>query len=297
MKTPIHPEVRQQVLDLRRSHSLSEVSKLTSLPVGTVKTICSRSGAFRDNQMLRSLCKLPPFKQGDSTALVVPELPPQQVVTGDFDTDAVLWLRSVIASGQPALIEKAMLAVKRIKTPLKELEDRYTKHLVSKNPGHFAAAWGAFGFSDLEGLAVKSVQRLVRQHEATSRFGNTLFDATSAEQFCIETLEGLKPGRMGFLDDTEVDRRFNCKIELTPNTLSDCLYELAYWHDLYVLRSSIDTGDAFPEGQSRDWYIFRCLAHIRPRSKVESIEVLQYLAKSERMGMRETNAILLNLMG
>ena len=90
MKTTITPEVRQNVLDLRRSHSLREVAELTGLALGTVKTIVSRSGQSRDNQALRKLFALPALQTSTSTALAVPELPRQQAHTGDKEIDAVL---------------------------------------------------------------------------------------------------------------------------------------------------------------------------------------------------------------
>ena len=110
MKTLLSPEVHQRVLDLRRSYSLREVAEQTGLPIGTVKTICSRSGAFRDNPEHRALFSLPPIQDSSSTELAVPSLPPQEAVTGDHELDAVLWLRAVIQTGQMALIEKAMPA-------------------------------------------------------------------------------------------------------------------------------------------------------------------------------------------
>ena len=76
MKTLISLQLRQQVLDLRRSYSLSEVAERTGLPLGTVKTICSRSGSFRDNQALRILFALPPIQPSNGTALAIPQLPP-----------------------------------------------------------------------------------------------------------------------------------------------------------------------------------------------------------------------------
>lgn len=129
MKPPV--SIKSKVLELRRSHSLREVAEQTGLPLGTVKTICSRSGAFRDNQAQRTLFTLPSIQPSESNALAVPSLPPQTKVTGDHDIDAVLWLREVINTGQAGLIEKAMEAAKRIKTPLKDLEKRYLDYLVA----------------------------------------------------------------------------------------------------------------------------------------------------------------------
>ena len=302
MKPTVSPDVRQQVLALRRSHSLREVAEQTGLPLGTVKTICSRSGAFRDNQALRSLLTLPPLKQSDSTALTVPELPPQDVVTGDKEVDAVLWLRSVIATGQPALIEKAMLGAKCIKTPLAELEKRYGDLLVASNPGNWVAALSSFGFADLENLAELSIQKLTSQNAARARFGSidNLFAKTPAEQFCCDALAGLKRGK-GFddYDKAEVDTRFKTQPALMPCTLADCLHEQAYWSDLYGLRqaSHNNAGDHWPEVQARDDFVFRCMAHIRPRTKSEAVAVFRYLADNECMNRKETNDILLNLIG
>ena len=51
--------LKDQVLELRRNHSLREVAAQTGLPLGTVKTICARSGAFKDNPRHRAMFKLP----------------------------------------------------------------------------------------------------------------------------------------------------------------------------------------------------------------------------------------------
>ena len=297
MKHPLLAEVRQQVLELRQSHSLREVAQQTGLAIGTVKTICSRSGAFRDNPEHRALFSLPPIQASSSTELVVPSLPPQEAVTGDNDLDAVLWLRSVIQTGQAALIEKAMLAAKLIKTPLAELETRYMHHLVSKNPGDFTNIFKTMGFADLEGLAKSAVANLSTQNEATARFGDALFADTPAEQFCIEALAGLKRGKMLEFEEKKVDARFKARPELMPNTLSDCLHELAYWRALYWLRNSLGGVDNAPEAGARDSFVFRCLARIRARAKDEAIAVFRYLVDDERMDDTDTEAILLNLIG
>jgi len=86
--------------------------------------------------------------------------------------------------------------------------------------------------------------------------------------------------------------------DLIPRTLSDCLHELAYWCDLYWLRSAFDGYvDLMQESNARESFVFRCLTKIRPKSKEESVAVLRYLVDSERMQMNETNDILLNLIG
>ncbi|MFC0668924.1 hypothetical protein ACFSKY_07860 [Azotobacter chroococcum] len=89
-KQRVSEEQRRRVLELRRRLSLREVTTTTSLPLGTVKTLVSRSGAFRDNEQHRALFSLPPIRESAETLPAVPELPPQEVITGDKEVDAVL---------------------------------------------------------------------------------------------------------------------------------------------------------------------------------------------------------------
>ncbi len=299
MKQGVSFDIRRRVLDLRRSYSLREVAERTGLPIGTVKTICSRSGAFRDNPKHRALFSLPPIRESSQTLPAVQHLPPQKSVTGDIEIDSVLWLREVIGTGQADLIEKAMLAAKKIKTPLKELEKRYTKHLVSMNTGNLFAALSSFDFADLDRLAERSVQKEARKKEATDRFGDAIFSDTEAESFCIGALTGLKRGgTMAGYNDDEVAQRFKARPEVMPHTLGDCLHELAFWRELYWLRYATGgSGDPAPEANARDDMVFRMLSQIRPRSKEESIAVFRYLAENECMGRPETDDILLNLIG
>jgi hypothetical protein len=300
MKPHVSQEARHQVLALRRTQSIRDVAQRTGLPVGTIKTICHRSGAFHDNQKLRDLFKLPEIKASQQTLPATLELPPQLAVTGDKEIDAVLWLRQVIGTGQAALIDKAMLAVKKIKTPLEEVEKRYRDYMVSAHPGNFMAALASFGFADLEGLAKKSTRKLTLSNEAMTRFGTveSLYADTPAELFCIETLKGVNLASHGGIDDDDADKRFQACPELMPHTIGDCLYELAYWSDLYALRNaSGDCGDGPQEASARDWFVFRCLARIRPRTREEALAAFHYLADSERMDIGDTDAILLNLIG
>jgi hypothetical protein len=302
MKPPVSQDTRQRVIELRRSHSYAEVAKQTGLPLGTVKTICTRSGVFRDNPAQRVLFALPAIQASKQTALAVPQLPAQNAVTGDKEIDAVLWLREVIGTGKADLIEKAMLAAKKIKTPLADLEKRYRDYLVAHHPGNMFAALSSFDFGDLEALAKRATRKLTLSNEAIARFGDeaSLFADTPAEQFCIKALAGVKEGDMWGLDAQEAAQRFKAHPDLMPHTLSDCLHELAFWHELYSLRDAAGgtgSGDRGSEVNAREDFVFALLAEIRPRDKTESIAVLHYLAEKEYMDRKETDAILLNLIG
>lgn len=300
MRRRVSDDQRQQVLELRRRHSLREVAEITGLPLGTVKTLVSRSGAFRDNEQHRAMFTLPPISACTETLPSVPELPPQEVVTGDKEVDAVLWLRSIISTGQAALIDRAMEGAKKIKTPLEVLEKRYRDYLVASNPGHPFAAMSSFGFADLDALATRAIEQHRLRLEGSARFGDALLADTEAESFCIDALRGLEAtGHLGDFDKAQVAARFNAHPELLPHTLADCLYELDYWHQLYRLRNAVDiyASDGPPEATARDWFVFGLLAQIRPRDKAEALTVFRYLVASERDDMKESEAILCNLIG
>lgn len=299
-KHRVSDEQRRQVLELRRRHSLREVAEATGLPLGTVKTLVSRSGAFRDNDQHRALFTLPPISASTETLPSVPELPPQDVVTGDKEVDAVLWLRSIIGTGQAVLIDRAMEGARKIKTPLDVLEKRYRDHLVATNPGHPFAAMSSFGFADLDALAARAIEQHRLRLEGTARFGDALLADTEAEMFCIEAMRGLEQScPLLDFDKAQVADRFNAHPELLPHTLADCLYELGYWDQLYRLRNAVDrdASDGPAEATAREWFVFGLLAQIRPRDKSEALTVFRYLIASERDDMAESEAIVFNLIG
>ena len=299
-KQRVSEEQRRRVLELRRRMSLREVATATGLPLGTVKTLVSRSGAFRDNEQHRALFSLPPIRESVGTLPSVPELPPQEAVTGDKEVDAVLWLHSVIGTGQAVLIERAMEAAKKIETPLAVLEKRYRDHLVRTNPGNPFTAMSSFGFADLEGLAARAIEKHRLRIEGAARFGDALLADTEPEAFCIKALRGLKRG--GMLDDYDKDKaaqRFRANPELMPHTLADCLHELDYWDRLYRLRNAVDiyASDGPPQARAREWFVFGLLAEIRPRHKDEAKAVFRYLVEHQRQDATEADAILENLIG
>lgn len=299
-KQRVSDEQRHLVLELRRRHSLREVAEATGLPLGTVKTLVSRSGAFRDNEQHRAMFTLPPISASTETLPSVPELPAQKVVTGDKEVDAVLWLRSIISTGQSALIERAMEGAKKIKTPLDVLEKRYRDYLVATNPGHPFAAMSSFGFADLDALATRAIEQHRLRLEGAARFGDALLADTEAESFCIEALRGLEQsGPLLDFDKAQIAARFNTHPDLLPHTLADCLYELGYWDQLYRLRNAVDrdASEGPAEATARDWFVFGLLAQIRPRDKAEALAVFRYLIASQRDDMAESEAILCNLIG
>lgn len=255
----------------------------------------------QDNAAFRALFALPPIQASTSTALSVPETPAPLAVTGDRELDAVLWLRDCIKSGHAALIDQALEAFKKIKTPAKELEDRYCNHLRAASGGNiFAVLLGGFGFADLEGLAKNSAEQLARKHEAISRFGSieTLFKKSRAEMACERALRGLKRDKSwNTYDDVEADARFAKHPELVPHTLSDCLFAQSQATKLYWLRHACEknAGDHWPAFQEHDDYCFRSMARIPPVSKDEALAVFDYLDEDAK-DRTEAPSILRNLI-
>lgn len=258
------------------------------------------AAAPRENPAHSALFCLPPIQTSAETAVVVPAVPPQEVVTGDLEVDAVLWLRKVISTGNAGLIQQAKAAALQIGTPLGELEKRYVAHLARTKPGNFAAALASFGFADLDALAMTAIVQDKRRREARARFGETVFDDTPAEQFCEQALAGLKSVTQWYeLDAEQVDARFDALIEQRPGTLMDCLCELTFWTDLYWLRNAVDrnSGDNSMQVNARQDYVFRLLSRIPPRDANEAADVFKYLTSNDGMDRSHTGAVILNLIG
>lgn len=256
---------------------------------------------IEDNEKHRALFTLPPIIESDETMPAVQALPSQQVVTGDKEIDAVLWLREVISTGQPGPIATALEAAKSIKTPPKDLDKRYSEYLMKASGGNsMAAVFGSFGFTDLENLAKRSLETAALATEARARFaGEAIWEDTPAEQFCEKALKRCK-GFKDYInnDEAEVEKRFRKHADLMPHTLSDCLHEIAYWDHLQRLRSaSGEWGDGQHEGIARCWFVERLLAVIPPRSLDEASAVLEYADTSEGMDHDQLIAIARNLIG
>lgn len=272
----------------------------TALCLVEVELDALAAAAPRENDVHRALFSLPPIQQSSETAVAVQAMPAQKVVTGDVEVDAALWLREVISTGQADLIEKAGLASMKIKTPLKDLEQRYAAHLARTNPGNWVAGMASIGFADLDSLAISAIEQDKRRCEARARFGNTIFDDTPAEQFCEQALAGLEAVAPWYeLDAEQVDARFDALVEQRPGTLMQCVLELTFWNDLYWLRRAVDRDclDSTIPVNARQDYVFRLLARIPPRDTDEAADVFRYLTSNDGMDRSHSGPIILNLIG
>ena len=252
-----------------------------------------------DNLAHRALFTLPPIRPSAETAPAVQVLPEQKVVTGDKEVDAVLWLREVIKTGQAGPIATALDAAAKIKTPLKQIEQRYVEYVRRNSGGNPFAALFTIGFSDLDRLAGESLKKAAAAAEARARFdGDAIWEDTPAEQFCEKSLKRCK-GYKGYIDNdkAEVSKRFRKRADLMPHTLDDCLHEIAYWGHLYALRSAVgERGDGMHEAISREWFVEGLLSEIKPRDEAEALRVLDYAAQAESIEHDGMVAIARNLI-
>lgn len=291
----ITDQQRAEVLELKRQHSFSEVAAITALPIGTVRTIVRRSGLFDDNEEQRAFFTLPAIVTSNSTDLTLPTMPNQQEVTGDKEVDALLWLREMIATGRPDFIERAQLAAANIKTPLDKLEKRYAQHLRKNSNGNMLAAFPSFGLADLDAHVEKSKTTALLRAEAGARWGNDPDLMTEAERWSIRVLDDVSVGLMDS-DRSAIADRFKQHASLMPHTLSDCLHELHFWHELYLLKMAADAGDPAQQCYERECFVFELMAEIRPRNSEEARGVLQYIIDHDKKDDPATDAVLFNLV-
>ena len=301
-RTPTPTAMR--VLALRRTHSARAVADELGIPLGTVKTISSRAGITRNNERLRAFFQLPEPVASTCTEVATPTALPEQVaVTGDKDVDAVLWLRSVVETGDPDLIERALEAAQRITTPAKELETRYGTYLARTTGNSLVAALSSMNFANLQGLAKGVIDRQRRQRDALARLGGTeeaVFSVTPQEQFCMDTLALVPTVEQPWKkhDPDLANAAFEQQTDLAPHTLDDCLYELHYWNALYRCRSAwLNSGDPWQEVQAREDYLRWCMGRIKPKTRAEAKDVLAYLVQEDGLNWKEADAILENLIG
>ena len=228
------PATIARAVAMRRTHSLKQIADELGVSVGTVKSWMARSGIkLGDNQALRALMTLPPIKANEGTAVVVaPELPLQEAVTGIPDLDAMLWLRAVVATEHPDHIARALEAVKRIKTPAKEIEGAYAMWVRARH-GDMAGVFASIGFADLKRHAEEVTRDAAIRAEALARFGTTeaLLGESHADRAIAEALSSLDWSH-GEANPAEVAELLKARPDLLPMTLADCLHELIYWDSL-----------------------------------------------------------------
>ncbi|MFI8417716.1 hypothetical protein ACQKDS_14775 [Serratia sp. NPDC078593] len=297
---------KAEILRLKREgKGYKTISRLTGVNLNTVKSICRRSGLFRDNPEHRVLFTIPEKKY--STAIAVPKpLPPQSTITGDKQTDAYLWVLEVIKTGEPAHITAAEEALKKLTITPKQAQDNYTHYLQAKGAGWtsvFTTMW-------MDNPQYYIEQAKVQYEKAGSVRGvfgslEAVFQPVEAErsiedvygayqEVCCDIMAKV-PGEYVFTD-----------VLPEPYTLSDVVREIQYWDWLSSMRNSAFRElypDEYPNENMHLWdreqYLDHLLETIRPITRAEALDVLKwYLTYPRYQDMNaDSDGVYLNLIG
>lgn len=293
-------EQRAKVLELRQAgYTVNKVAEMMGLPEGSIKTITRRDTATLTNPKHQAFFRLPePAIGNDNTKeLALVEPPQKRKQTGDQGIDAFLWLREMVDTGQPALIQQALeLAAKVDGKQREEIETRYTQAMVAVH-GAFVGAMKSMGLCNIEGRAKAALERKAGREKAVAIFGDGEYFTTPQEQFCIDALNGRTQDNRGFYEIQEIETSFNKHKELMPWTLADCIRELEYWRELYNYKDALFDCELEQETYAREDYVRLLMERIKPRSKEETRQVWEYMLLHEWQDYKSFNPIVENLMG
>lgn len=229
------------------------------------------------NPQHQRLFQIPQATPSTGTELAVQALPKPQVITGDTETDAMLWLVQVCKTAtDTAVLDKALEASTCLTTPAKELENRYSAWLM-RQPGAntLQAVFGSLGIADIKEKVERARKRLQANAEGLAVFGTyeAAMEHTPAEQMLMDTVH--------LSEDRLIDRYWGKSAEqladifadsVNPTSLVECVAELQYWQWLYDIRlhvhktqyPSADTYDPTYLVLLREHYVEDLLLVLKP---------------------------------
>ncbi|MGR7527394.1 hypothetical protein [Klebsiella aerogenes] len=299
-------DIKEQILSLKRSgRGYKTISRETGVNINTVKSICRRSGQFRDNPEHRVLFTIPEPKY--STALAtIKALPPQQVITGHKQTDAYLWVLEVIKTGEPAHIAAAEAALEKLTITPKEAQERYSRYLQQNGAG-WTSVFSTMWLDDPQRFIRNATAQREKAACVRGAFGSheAAFDPVPAEHL-IES--GYGPYQEIYC---EVMREGEGKYIYTdvlpaPYTLSDVVREYQYWDWLSQMRVAA-WKELYPEENmwesshlwDRENWLEKQLEIIKPVSQEEALAVLKWYLGDENFADhgRRQDGVYLNLIG
>ncbi|EFT5079212.1 hypothetical protein HHY15_002333 [Salmonella enterica] len=325
----MNKEMKENIIRLKRSGiGYKAISRETEININTVKSICRRSGLFRDNPEHRALFTIPEPKYSTELATIKP-LPPQQVITGHKQTDAYLWVLEVIKLNEPAHLEAAQAALEKLTITPKEAQDRYTRYLQSNGVDGFNIVFGTMMMDNPQHFIERAREQAARAAEVRGVFGSyeAIYDKlTVPEQLLEDALGWLYNDSYGWTEEEKRQGRIEGKrvievMELrekkcfeiitdvlpAPFTLSDVVREFQYWEWVYRMRDAakkeIAPNELSGDGglvSDRESWLDKQLEIIRPVSRDEALNVLRWYLRSERhQGFMDadSDAVYLNLIG
>lgn len=280
----------------------------------------------KDNPEHKALFTIPAAAHGTTLASIKP-LPEQRKITGHKQTDAYLWVLEVIRMNEPAHLDAAEEALKKIKITPKEAEERYSRYLLANGADPFQVAFGTIGM-DNPARAIQNARESIKKAAGVrATFGS--YEAAmedmeaervikSSPKFIDDyqwgwTVAEKKTGHIGGGRMFEIDDQRRNYVDgyrdvlPEPHTLSDVVSEFAYWDWLYSARNAAAKELGYEFGYSehhqsvydRERYLEKMLATIKPVTRSEAVEVCRWVLGNERLNDlgEVTNAIILNLVG
>ncbi|MDC9591897.1 helix-turn-helix domain-containing protein, partial [Xenorhabdus sp. XENO-10] len=96
-----------------------------------------------------------------STALAtVKPLPVQRKITGNKQVDAYLWVLAVIRTNEPAHLEAAEAALKKLKITPKEAQTKYADYLMKSGAAAFQVAFGTMSMDNPQGYIDRAKEQI-----------------------------------------------------------------------------------------------------------------------------------------
>ncbi|MBI6548439.1 helix-turn-helix domain-containing protein [Xenorhabdus lircayensis] len=279
-----------------------------------------------DNTVHKTLFTLP--EPGHSTAIAtVKPLPVQRKITGNKQVDAYLWVLEVIKTNEPAHLDAAEEALKKLKITPKAAQQKYADYLMKSGAHPFQIAFGTLSMDNPQGYidrAKEQIQDAAKVRGIFARYEAAL-ELTEPEKLMLsgelaeiyepfhywneeEHAEGCMRGdRINEVDELRKAAAKGFAEHLPePHTLSDVVREFLYWDWLYQMRR-VATKELDPGGfgdderyhiYDREEYLEEKLATIPAVNRQEATDVCKWVLEEERFHDRAvTDRIILNLVG
>ncbi|MBD2812274.1 helix-turn-helix domain-containing protein [Xenorhabdus sp. Vera] len=280
-----------------------------------------------DNAVHKTLFTLP--EPGHSTAIAtVKPLPVQRKITGNKQVDAYLWVLEVIKTNEPAHLDAAEAALKKLKITPKAAQQKYADYLMKSGAHAFQIAFGTMSMDNPQGYIDRAKEQIKDAAKVRATFASyeAALELTEPEKLMLvgelaeiyepfhywneeEHAEGCMHGdRINEVDELRkaIAKGFAEQLP-EPYTLSDVVREFLYWDWLYQMRSvaakELDPG-GFGDGEryyiyDREEYLEEKLATLQAVNRQEAIDVCKWVLDEGRFDDRSdlTDRIILNLVG
>lgn len=302
----MNEEMKEQILGLKRSgNGYKAISRDTGININTVKSICRRSGLFRDNPEHRELFTIPEPKYSTELATVKP-LPPQQVITGHKQTDAYLWVLEVIKTGGPAHITAAEVALEKLTITPKEAQERYSRYLQQNGAG-WTSVFSTMWLDDPQRFIRNATTQREKAACVRGAFGSheAAFDPVAAEHLIESRYGPYQEIYCEIMREGEGEYIYTDVLP-APFTLSDVVREYQYWDWLSQMRVAAYK-ELYPQENmwesyhiwDRENWLEKQLEIIKPVSREEALAVLKWYLGSENFADhgRRQDGVYLNLIG